>query len=179
MAAEVDVRALVDVTNEAPRKRREGKRAGAVRPPKKRRTCTRSLSAANVENRESTSAPSSSSSFSSEANSPAQRTGPQIDRHWRHGKRERRKRRQHYEELRRQGLQEELEKEEEAARMKWERLEEVCLKQKGLLPTRSGLSANRLIKISTQLNTLGFFFQADGNRYCYEDVCSSTSCPKR
>ena len=56
-------------------------------------------------------------------------------------------------------MEEELAKEEEAARIKWESFEKVCVEQLRSLPQRADLSKASLRRLNNQLNALSLFFQ--------------------
>ena len=146
--ADSEFREPLRVLNEPSKRSRGGQRGGAGRPPKKKSRLSKEFGAGPDHQKENRDFVARSS----------HQTGPLENKQWRHCKTERRDRRKYYEELRRQRLEEELAKEEEAARLKWESYEKVCLEQIGRLPHRSDLSKAAQLRLNNQLNALSLFF---------------------
>ena len=125
-----------------------GKRDGAERPAKRRRS-----------DRENHGGDSVTVDVAGEVEAPSRNqtsglSSRQPNRHWRHSETERRQRRSFYEQLRRER---EFDA-EEAEREKWSELAETCAREIDELSVRSGLSQTVLLRASNQLHNLSFFF---------------------
>ena len=134
--------------------RRGGSRSGAGRPLKRKSLSPTAGLRSNARREKENERPV--------GNCPAacadvdHRRGPKISKMWRKGaKADRRRRRQHYETLRRARLEEE----EDAASLEWEALETVCSDRLTKLPSRDRLRKTQVARISVQLHTLREYFR--------------------